>query len=200
MAEFVIRLADERGRLQEQVQTAASAEELRARFTQAGYYVYSVKARGLRDRQKKIKLEGFLIFNQQFLTLIRAGVPILPALEMLSKSQKNLAFRAQLEDVTQRVRTGQSPSEAFEAQGGFPPIYTTTLLAGERSGNLEEVLARYLSFPADFADLSQEAEGFDVLPGAAGDDGALDVHLPDHVCGAAVRATVRPDWRPVCRR
>jgi type IV pilus assembly protein PilC len=146
MAEFVIRLADERGRLQEQVQTAASAEELRARFTQAGYYVYSVKARGLRSRQKKIKLEGFLIFNQQFLTLIRAGVPILPALEMLSKSQKNLAFRAQLEGVTQRIRTGQSPSEAFEAQGGFPAIYTTTLLAGERSGHLEDVLARYLSF------------------------------------------------------
>ncbi len=146
MAEFVIRLADERGRLQEQVQTAASAEELRARFTQAGYYVYSVKARGLRSRQKKIKLEGFLIFNQQFLTLIRAGVPILPALEMLSKSQKNLAFRAQLEGVTQRIRTGQSPSEAFESQGGFPAIYTTTLLAGERSGHLEDVLARYLNF------------------------------------------------------
>ena len=146
MAEFVIRLADERGRLQEQVQTAASAEELRNRFTQAGYYVYSVKARGLRGRQKKIKLEAFLIFNQQFLTLIRAGVPILPALEMLAKSQKNLAFQAQLESVSQRIRTGQSPSEAFEAQGGFPAIYTTTLLAGERSGHLEDVLARYLNF------------------------------------------------------
>ncbi len=146
MAEFVIRLADERGRLQEQVQTAASAAELRNRFTQAGYYVYSVKARGFRARNKRVKLEEFLIFNQQFLTLIRAGVPILPALEMLTKSQKNLAFRGQLESVSQRVRTGQSPSEAFEAQGGFPPIYTTTLLAGERSGHLEDVLARYLSF------------------------------------------------------
>jgi type IV pilus assembly protein PilC len=147
MAEFVIRLADERGRLQEQVQTAASAEELRARFTQAGYYVYSVKARGLRSSQRRrVKLEGFLIFNQQFLTLIRAGVPILHSLEMLAKSQKNLAFKAQLESVAQRVRTGQSPSEAFEAQGGFPVIYTTTLLAGERSGHLEDVLARYLSF------------------------------------------------------
>ncbi len=146
MAEFVIRLADERGRLQEQVQTAATAEELRARFTQAGYYVYSVKARGFRARAKKTKLEGFLIFNQQFLTLIRAGVPILPALEMLAKSQKNLTFQSQLEGVTQRIRTGQSPSEAFEAQGGFPPIYTTTLLAGERSGHLEDVLARYLNF------------------------------------------------------
>jgi type IV pilus assembly protein PilC len=147
MAEFVIRLADERGRLQEQVQTAGSAEELRTRFTQAGYYVYSVKARGMRSSQRRrVKLEGFLIFNQQFLTLIRAGVPILHSLEMLAKSQKNLAFKAQLESVAQRVRTGQSPSEAFEAQGGFPVIYTTTLLAGERSGHLEDVLARYLSF------------------------------------------------------
>ena len=147
MAEFVIRLADERGRLQEQVQTAASAEELRARFTQAGYYVYSVKARGLRSSQRRrVKLEGFLIFNQQFLTLIRAGVPILHSIDMLAKSQKNLAFKAQLESVAQRVRQGQSPSEAFEAQGGFPVIYTTTLLAGERSGHLEDVLARYLSF------------------------------------------------------
>jgi type IV pilus assembly protein PilC len=73
-------------------------------------------------------------------------VPILPALEMLAKIQKNPAFHSQLEGVTQRIRTGQSPSEAFEAQGGFPPIYTTTLLAGERSGHLEDVLARYLSF------------------------------------------------------
>ncbi len=146
MAEFVIRLADERGRLQEQVQSATTAEELRARFTQAGYYVYSVKARGLRTSQRKVKLESFLIFNQQFLTLVRAGVPILHALEMLAKSQKNPAFKAQLEAVSQRIRTGQSPSEAFEAQGGFPVIYTTTLLAGERSGHLEDVLARYLTF------------------------------------------------------
>ena len=170
MAEFVIRLADERGRLQEQMQTAATAEELRARFTQAGYYVYSVKARGLRARAKKIKLEDFLIFNQQFLTLIRAGVPILPALEMLARSQKNLTFRAQLEDVTQRIRTGQSLSEAFEAQGGFPPIYTTTLLAGERAGTWKMCCA-LSGFPAGIADLSQEADGVDVLSGAAGDHG-----------------------------
>ncbi len=147
MAEFVIRLADERGRMQEQVQTAASAEELRNRFTQAGYYVYSVKARGLRSSsRRKVKLETFLIFNQQFVTLIRAGVPILNGLEMLAKNQKNALFQTQLQAVAQRVRTGQSPSEAFESQGGFPVIYTTTLLAGERSGHLEDVLTRYLSF------------------------------------------------------
>lgn len=148
MNEFVVRLADERGRVQEQTYMAATAEELRARFTQAGYYVYSVKARGVLggSTRKKVKLETFLIFNQQFLTLIRAGLPILGSLELLARRQKNASFRAQLEDVAARVRTGESLSQAFDAQGGFPIVYTTTILAGERSGNLEEVLQRYLDF------------------------------------------------------
>jgi type IV pilus assembly protein PilC len=147
MAEFVIKLADERGRVQEQTQTAATAEELRARFTHAGYHVFSVKARsGFGSRRRKVKLEPFLIFNQQFLTLIRAGLPILGSLQMLAKGQKNAHFSAQLDDVSNRVKTGEALSSAFEAQTGFPVMYTTTLLAGERSGNLLEVLERYVAF------------------------------------------------------
>jgi type IV pilus assembly protein PilC len=147
MTEFVIKLADERGRVQEQSHAASTAEELRARFTQAGYYVYSVKAKSLLGAsKKKVKLENFLIFNQQFLTLIKAGLPILGSLELLARRQKLPHFRAQLEDVAARVKTGESISQAFEAQGGFPIVYTTTLLAGERSGNLEEVLQRFLDF------------------------------------------------------
>jgi type IV pilus assembly protein PilC len=146
MAEFVIRLADERGHVQEQIQSAATADELRSRFTQAGYYVYSVKPRGLTGGPRKTKLETFLIFNQQFLTLIKAGLPILGSLEMLAKGQKNPNFAGQLQNIAARVRTGEAISTAFEAQGGFPLMYTTTLLAGERAGNLEEVLGRYLSF------------------------------------------------------
>ena len=147
MAEFVIKLADERGRVQEQVQTAATAEELRARFLHAGYHVFSVRARGVIARgRRKVKLEPFLIFNQQFLTLIRAGLPILGSLEMLGKIQRHPAFRSQLDDVAARVKTGEALSAAFEAQSGFPLMYTTTILAGERSGNLPEVLDRYLSF------------------------------------------------------
>ena len=148
MAEFVIKMADERGRVQEQSQAAATAEELRARFTQAGYYVYSVKSKGSLggSGKKKVKLENFLIFNQQFLTLIRAGLPILGSLELLARRQKAPDFRAQLENVGARVKTGESISAAFDAQGGFPVVYTTTLLAGERSGNLEEVLQRFLDF------------------------------------------------------
>jgi type IV pilus assembly protein PilC len=149
MTEFVIRLADERGRVQEQTHAAATAEELRARFTQAGYHVFSVKARGLlagSGKAKKVKLETFLVFNQQFLTLIRAGLPILSSIELLGRRQKLPHFRAQLEDVAVRVKNGESISGSFEAQGGFPVVYTTTLLAGERSGNLEEVLQRYVDF------------------------------------------------------
>jgi type IV pilus assembly protein PilC len=148
MTEFTIKLADDRGRVQEQVHAAATAEELRARFTQAGYLVYSVKARSSlgSSAKKKVKLAPFLVFNQQFLTLIRAGLPILSSLDLLSKRQKDMNFRAQLEDVTGRIKTGESISSAFEAQGSFPLVYTTTLLAGERSGNLEEVLQRFLEF------------------------------------------------------
>src|SRR5579863_3833391 len=148
MAEFVVKLADERGRVMEQVQTASTADELRARFSHAGYHVFSVKARsGLGGlSRRKVKLEQFLIFNQQFLTLIRAGLPILGSLQMLGKTQKNSHFAGQLEDVANRVKTGEALSAAFEAQSVFPLMYTTTLLAGERSGNLPEVLDRYVSF------------------------------------------------------
>ena len=94
MAEFVIKLADERGRVQEQVHTAATAEELRARFTHAGYHVFSIRARsgfaGL--KRAKVKLEPFLIFNQQFLTLIRAGLPILGSLRMLARTRRMRTF------------------------------------------------------------------------------------------------------------
>ncbi|HEY1984341.1 MAG TPA: type II secretion system F family protein [Terracidiphilus sp.] len=148
MAEFVIKLADERGRVQEQVQTASTADELRARFTHAGYHVFSVKSRGgvAGLSRRKVKLEPFLIFNQQFLTLIRAGLPILGSLQMLGKTQKNTHFAAQLDDVATRVKNGDSLSAAFEAQSGIPVMYTTTLLAGERSGNLQEVMERYVNF------------------------------------------------------
>src|SRR5579863_25223 len=147
MAEFVIKLADERGHVQEQVQSAATADELRARFSHAGYHVFSIRARGFRGlSRRKVKLEPFLIFNQQFLTLIRAGLPILGSLRMLAKNQKNAHFAAQLDDISNRVKTGESLSAAFEAQNGFPVMYTTTLLAGERSGNLNEVLERYVNF------------------------------------------------------
>ncbi|MFC6646843.1 type II secretion system F family protein [Granulicella cerasi] len=148
MTEFIVKIADERGRILEQTHAAATADELRARFTQAGYLVYSVKPRSTLGiaQKKKVKLDTFLIFNQQFLTLIRAGLPILGSIDLLAKRQKDESFAAQLGDVATRVKTGEAISQAFDAQGSFPLVYTVTLQAGERSGNLEEVLQRFLDF------------------------------------------------------
>ena len=153
MAEFVVKMADERGRMMQQIETGHSASELRERFSTQGFFVYDVRPRTLLlpgtmqlSRGKRIKLEQFVIFNSQFVTLIKAGLPILTALELLSKQQKNAYFKAILEDVRQRVKSGEPLSQAFAEQNIASKIYTTTLLAGEKSGNLEEVLSRYISF------------------------------------------------------
>ncbi len=153
MAEFLIKLADERGHVSQQVEAGHSESEVRDRFSQQGYFVYWVKPKGLlaggelrMPRRRKVGLEQFIIFNQQFVTLVKAGLPILNALDLLIKQQKNEFFRATLENVRERVKGGELLSDAFEVQGVFPKIYTTTLLAGEKSGNLEEVLTRYVNF------------------------------------------------------
>jgi type IV pilus assembly protein PilC len=152
MAEFLVKMADERGHVLQQVESGISEQEIRDRFAQQGFLVYSVKSRrgllplggGLRKRG--LKADQFVIFNQQFLTLIKAGLPILKSLNILSKRQKNPYFKSMLDNIQERVKSGELLSEAFEAQGSVSKIYTTTLLAGERSGNLEEVLGRYIAF------------------------------------------------------
>jgi type IV pilus assembly protein PilC len=153
MAEFLIKVADERGHLLQQVETGYSESEVRDRFVQQGYLVYWVKPRGLfaagefqLPRRGGVKQSQFVIFNQQFLTLIKAGLPILNSLELLIKRQKDAYLRSLLENVRDRVKSGELLSAAFAAQGAFPKIYPTTLLAGEKSGNMEEVLSRYISF------------------------------------------------------
>jgi type IV pilus assembly protein PilC len=152
MAEYLIKMADERGHVLEQTENGGSEVEIRDRFAQQGFLVYSVKPKGLFSaeigfpRRRKIKQEQFVIFNQQFVTLIHAGLPIIQSLELLIKRQRNLFFRSVLQNVRDRVRGGELLSEAFEAQKVFPKVYTTTLLAGEKSGNLEEVMGRYISF------------------------------------------------------
>jgi len=152
MAEFLVKIADERGRLAQQLEHGYSESEVRERFTQQGYLVYWVKPRGLlvggklKVRGTKVKQSQFVIFNQQFLTLIKAGLPILNALDLLIKRQKDNTLRALLQNVRERVKSGELLSDAFAAQHVFPKIYTTTLMAGEKSGNMEEVLSRYIAF------------------------------------------------------
>ena len=152
MAEYTIRMADERGHVLEQVELGNSEGEVRDRYAQQGYLIYWVKPKGLLSaemrlpRRRKIKQDQFVIFNQQFVTLIHAGLPIVQSLELLMKRQRNPYFRTLLQNVRDRVRGGELLSEAFAEQKVFPKVYTTTLLAGEKSGNLEEVLGRYIAF------------------------------------------------------
>ena len=153
MPEFVCRIADDRGQISQRVELATSEGELRDRYNQQGVYIYSIRPRAgltaVRTRgsaQKKIKLSEFLIFNQQFVTLLRAGVPILKALELLSGHIAQPSLRASLEQIRNRVRGGALLSEAFREQHVFPEIFTTSLLAGEKSGNLDEILSRYISY------------------------------------------------------
>ena len=151
MAEFLVRVADDRGHVSEQVESAHNEAEVRDRFTQQGLLVYSVRPRGLMllrggKRPRKVKLESFVIFNEQFVTLVHAGLPIIQSLDLLTRRQRDERFRTMLEDVRDRVRTGALLSDAFAAQSAVSKLYTTTLLAGEKSGNLEEVLRRYISF------------------------------------------------------
>ena len=152
MAEYMIRMADERGHIMEQVELGNSEGEVRERFAQQGYLIYWVRPKGLFSsgvrvpRRRKIKQDQFVIFNQQFVTLIHAGLPIVQSLELLMKRQRNPFFRTVLQNVRDRVRSGELLSEAFAEQKVFPKVYTTTILAGEKSGNLEEVMGRYIAF------------------------------------------------------
>jgi type IV pilus assembly protein PilC len=153
MAEYLIKAADERGHLLQQIERGFSESEVRDRFVQQGYLVYWVKPRGMLagganpfSRGRRIRQSQFVIFNQQFLTLIKAGLPILSSLDLLIKRQKDAHLRSLLENVRDRVKAGELLSDSFAAQAAFPKIYTTTLMAGEKSGNMEEVLSRYIAF------------------------------------------------------
>jgi len=151
MAQFVVKVADEQGNLRQQVEHGYSEAEVHDRFTQQGYLVYWVKPRTMLSRSQggargKLRQSTFLIFNQQFLTLIKAGLPILTSLDLLIKRQRDKSLLQLLENVRERVKGGELLSDAFAAQRVFPKMYTTTLMAGEKSGNMEEVLARYITY------------------------------------------------------
>jgi type IV pilus assembly protein PilC len=154
MAEWTLKYADARGEIHQQVAEAGSEREIRDRYTEQGFLVYSVKPRseisGLVGRsprsRKRINLEKFLIFNQQFVTLIRAGLPILKSLDLLAERLTDPKLSVYIKGVRGEVRNGSLLSDAFARQGVFPSIYVTTVLAGERSGSLAEVIERFISY------------------------------------------------------
>src|SRR5271156_4088204 len=152
MAEFVLKYADPRGEVHQQVAEAPSEKELRDRFSSQGFLIYSIRPRreiagiAMGGGKKKINLEKFLIFNQQFVTLIRAGLPILKALDLLSERLTDEKLAPHIKAVREEVRNGSLLSDAFGRQGVFPPMYVTSVLAGEKSGSLGEVLDRYITY------------------------------------------------------
>jgi type IV pilus assembly protein PilC len=153
MSEWVLKYADPRGEVHQQVAEAGTEKELRDRYSQQGFLIYSIKPRheiaGVSmggGRKKKINLEKFLIFNQQFVTLVRAGLPILKALDLLSDRLTDVRLAPHIKAVREEVRNGSLLSDAFARQGVFPPIYVTSVLAGEKSGALGEVLDRFITY------------------------------------------------------
>jgi type IV pilus assembly protein PilC len=153
VAEFVLRYADPRGQMHEQVTDASTEREAREKLAQQGYLVYSVRAKNLSARlsgstarRKPVNLEKFLIFNQQFVTLIRAGLPILKGLDLLADRLTDEKLGRHVRAVRDEVKTGTGLSEAFAHQGVFPPMYVTSVMAGEKSGSLTEVLERYITY------------------------------------------------------
>src|ERR1051326_796014 len=132
MAEYLIKIANDQGHMLQQIERGYSEAEVRDRFVQQGYLVYWVKPRGILTAGKLslsnkggVKQSMFLVFNQQFLTLIKAGLPILQSLDLLIKRQSDKNLHALLENVREKVKSGSVLSDAFEAQGVFPKIYTT---------------------------------------------------------------------------
>ena len=151
MPEYSLKYADARGEIRQQVVEAGSENELRQRMTDQGFLVYSVKERtGVAvlgsGRRKKLDMEKFLIFNQQFVTLFRAGLPILKALDLLADRLTDKKLGPHVKEIRDDVKRGSLLSDAFRRQGIFPAIYVTSVMAGEKSGALGEVMERYINY------------------------------------------------------
>jgi type IV pilus assembly protein PilC len=156
MAEFMLKYADPRGEVHNQLANGSSEQEIRERFTRQGFLVYSVKPKSagvslggeirLPGGRRKLNLEKFLIFNQQFVTLVRAGLPILKSLDLLAERLTDPKLTPYINAVRDEVRRGVLLSDAFRSQEIFPKIYVTSIMAGEKSGSLVEVLERYITY------------------------------------------------------
>ncbi len=152
MGEYVCRVGTEAGQVVNETHEASSEVELRARLASQGYYIFSVKPKSILNmrigppRRGKIKEDDLLIFNQQFMTLSKSGLPLQKSLEMLARQTRSEGLRVAVEEVKEKVRGGALLSEAFESIEKFPKIYCATLRAGERSGTLDKVLGQYVTY------------------------------------------------------
>ena len=153
MGEFVCRVADADGRVFSHVEPANTLDEARQKLAERGLFVYSVEARGgrigsllRRPSGRHIGGSDFLILNQQFNTLVKAGLPILRALDLLATRASSPRLRPVIAQIRDQVREGKSLSEAVDEAGVFSKVYATAILAGEKSGNLPGVLDYYIAY------------------------------------------------------
>ncbi len=158
MAEFICRLGTPAGEVVTRTVEAVGVNEARTRLESEGFRVFSVtppKTGGVAALTRggkggtsaRVNANEFLLFNQQLAAIIRAGIPILQAIAMLRKRSPSARLRMVLADVEEKIRGGVALSSAFAAQGSlFPRIYTASILAGERSGALDDVLNRYVGY------------------------------------------------------
>jgi type IV pilus assembly protein PilC len=150
--EFRCRLGTPGGDIVEGVYIADSEARLRRELEEKGMYVLSLQRRAalslsLGARRQRIKRQEFLVFNQELATLLKAGMPLVQSLDILRQRVGNPTFKSVLDSVHDRVRSGTALSDAFNEHGTlFPPVYSASLLAGERSGNLDAVIRRYVAY------------------------------------------------------
>jgi type IV pilus assembly protein PilC len=152
--EFRCRLGTPGGDIIEGIYVADSEARLRRDLEEKGLYVLAIQRGGAfglgslgMPRRRRIATREFLVFNQELATLLKAGMPLVQSLEILRRRVANPVFKSVLDDVYDRVRSGSSLSEAFESHGSmFPGVYTASLLAGEKSGSLEQVIRRYVAY------------------------------------------------------
>jgi len=152
MGEFVCRVADANGRVFSHIEAASSVTEARQKLADRGLFVYAVEQRNrllsgmLKRRERSVGGSEFLILNQQFNTLVKAGLPILRALDLLADRASSPRLRPVISQIRDRVREGKSLSEAVTQAGVFSKVYATAILAGEKSGNLSGVLEYYIAY------------------------------------------------------
>lgn len=168
MTEFICRLGTPSGEVVTRIVEAAGAGEARTRLEGEGFRVFAVSSteKGLSavlpfsgKTKARVKQADFLLFNQQLSALLRAGIPVLQAIGLLKARSASGSLRVVLEDVEEKITNGIPLSEAFEAQGLFPRIYTASILAGEQSGALDDVLARFVEYLKRSVGVSRKLRG-----------------------------------------
>lgn len=171
MPEFIVRVGTQDGEVVERHVHAVTARAAQEELSRQGLHVFEARrgAMSLRDlfprTGKIIKTDRFLLFNQELLALVRAGLPIIQSFDIMLERQKNLRFRQVLTEIREKIKSGIALSDAFASYGpAFPPIYSTSLRAGERSGDLEGVLRRFLRYQKMILNLRKRVVGALVYP------------------------------------